>query len=114
MIDRLEYQDYIGSVHYSARDEVFFGKLEGVSDLITFEGASVKELKKAFIEAIKDYQRLCEVTGKNSVKSFKGTFNVRLSPETHRKAYRKALKEGKTLNQLVKEAVEKELANEGS
>ena len=72
MIDRLEYENFIGSVHYSAKDEIFFGKLESVNDLITFEGTSVKELKKSFIEAVKDYMELCNETGKNSMKSFKG------------------------------------------
>ena len=62
MIDRLVFEDVIGSVHFSSVDETFFGKLEGVNDLITFEGSSVKELKKSFIEAVKDYKALCEQT----------------------------------------------------
>mgnify|MGYP003531618362 FL=1 len=49
MIDRMEYGEFIGSVHYSAKDDVLFGKIEGINDLITFEGGSVKELRKAFI-----------------------------------------------------------------
>jgi len=35
------YKDYIGSVHYSTEDETFFGKIEGINDLISFEGTSV-------------------------------------------------------------------------
>ena len=112
MIDRLEYQDFLGSVHYSDKDEVFFGKLEGVTDLVTFEGASVKELKRAFREAVNDYIELCEQLGKPMSKTFKGSFNVRVSPEVHRKAYGKALKQGKTLNQFVKDAVEREVARD--
>ena len=46
MTDRMEYDGFIGSVHYSSKDETFFGKLEGVNDLITFEGSTVNELKK--------------------------------------------------------------------
>ncbi|HRI01881.1 MAG TPA: hypothetical protein PK006_12575 [Saprospiraceae bacterium] len=72
MIDRLDFEDVIGSVHFSSTDETFFGKLEEVNDLVTFEGASVKELKKSFIDAVKDYKGLCEQTGKNISKSFKG------------------------------------------
>jgi len=41
-----EYKDFIGSVNYSANHECFFGKIEGINDLVTFEGAAVKELKK--------------------------------------------------------------------
>jgi len=109
MIDKLVYKGFLGSVHYSAEDEVFFGKVEGINDLITFEGSSVRELKKAFKEAVEDYVELCEGTGKNAQKSFKGSFNVRITPEIHQRAFRKATSEGKSLNQFVKEAIEKQL-----
>ena len=109
MIDRLVFEDVIGSVHFSSVDETFFGKLEGVNDLITFEGSSVKELKKSFIEAVKDYKALCEQTGKNVNKSFKGSFNVRIDPKLHELAYIKATKEGISLNQLVQVALKKQL-----
>ena len=29
MKDTLKYKDFVGSVHYSDEDEVFFGKIEG-------------------------------------------------------------------------------------
>ena len=35
-IDVLTYKGFIGSVHFSAVDDVFFGKVEGINDLITF------------------------------------------------------------------------------
>lgn len=110
MIDRLKYKEFIGSVHFSAEDEVFFGKIEGINDLITFEGNSVKLLKKAFVEAVEDYTILCKEAGKQIFKSFKGSFNVRIKPELHSKAFEKALLEGKTLNQFVQEAIEKQLS----
>jgi len=55
MNDVLIYKDYIGSVHFNADDEVFFGKIEGIENLVSFEGDSVIELKKAFEEAVDDY-----------------------------------------------------------
>lgn len=106
MTDRLKYKEFIGSVHFSAEDEVFFGKIEGVNDLITFEGTSVSKLKSAFKEAVEDYIDLCQSAGKDIFKSFKGSFNIRVNPELHSKAFEKALLEGKTLNQYVKEAIE--------
>ncbi|MBK8954265.1 MAG: type II toxin-antitoxin system HicB family antitoxin [Saprospiraceae bacterium] len=109
MIDKLVFEDVIGSVHYSSSDDIFFGKLEGVNDLVTFEGSSVKELKKSFIEAVKDYKKLCEQTGKNISKSFKGSFNVRIDPKLHELAYIEATKEGISLNQLVQVALKKQL-----
>ncbi len=73
MTHRLKYKEFIGSVHYSAEDEVFYGKIEGVNDLVTFEGNTVAKLKKAFKEAVNDYTELCEQTGKQIFKSFKGS-----------------------------------------
>ena len=109
MIDRLIFEDVIGSVHYSSVDEIFFGKLEGINDIVTFEGSSVKELKKSFKEAVLDYKALCQETGKNVNKSFKGSFNVRIDPKLHELAYIKATKEGISLNQLVQTALKKQL-----
>ena len=68
MIDRMEYGAFIGSVHYSAIDDLLFGKIEGITDLVTFEGASVKELRKSFKEAVDDYIALCQKNGKNTFK----------------------------------------------
>jgi len=34
----LLYKNYYASFHFSADDEVFYGKLLGVNDLISFEG----------------------------------------------------------------------------
>lgn len=105
MKDVLIYNDFIGSVHYSTEDETFFGKLEGVDDLVTFEGQSVEELKSAFEEAVEDYIALCKEVQKEPHKSYKGTFNIRIKPELHRLAARKSTEMGLSLNQLVEKAL---------
>jgi predicted HicB family RNase H-like nuclease len=65
MKDVMQYKNFIGSVHFNADDEIFYGKIEGINnDLVTFEGESVKKLKKAFEEAVEDYLQLCEQVGK--------------------------------------------------
>ena len=107
--DVLRYEDFIGSVHFSAEDECFFGKIEGIDDLVTFEGRDVVELKKAFHEAVEDYIGLCRKAGKPLYKSCKGSFNVRMPAELHQKAARKSALLGISLNQLVQRAVEKEV-----
>ena len=61
----MQYKKFIGSVNFSGTDECFFGKIEGINDLVTFEGNSVKDLKKAFHESVDDYLALCEEAGKN-------------------------------------------------
>lgn len=46
---------------------------------------------------------------KDPLKSFKGSFNVRIAPELHSKAYKTASLSGKSLNQFVQEAIEKQV-----
>lgn len=51
----MTYKGYIGFVAYSEKDQMFFGKVEGINGLVNFEGESVKELTEAFHEAVDDY-----------------------------------------------------------
>ena len=107
--DFLEYKNFIGSVHFSTEDEVFFGKVEGSPDLVSFEGSTVKELKKAFEEAVDDYIAICRQHNKPVMKTLKGSFNVRIAPDLHRKAYNASLVKGVSLNQFVQTAIENHL-----
>lgn len=111
MKDVLTYKGFIGTVHFSAEDKVFHGKIEGIDDLVTFEGHSVEELIKAFHNEVDDYIALCKEMGKEPIRSYKGSFNVRISPEMHRKAVERATKKGLSLNQFVQKAIEKELVH---
>ena len=110
MNDSMTYKGYIGTVHYSEEDEIFHGKIEAINDLIMFEGASVKELKKAFHEAVDDYLETCKEMGREPQKPFKGSFNVRIPSDLHRKAVESATRMGVSLNQLVQKALEEKVA----
>jgi len=105
MKDVIKYKEYLGTIHFSAEDEVFYGKLEGINDLVTFEGQTVAEIKQAFIDAVDDYEDLCAKTGKSGTKTYKGSFNVRITPELHRAIARKSLELGISLNHLVEKAI---------
>ena len=101
----MTYKSYIGTVNFNAADEVFHGKINGINDLITFEGQSVKELKKAFHDSVNDYLETCRELGKQPDKTYKGSFNVRISTELHRKATAAAAKKQISLNDFVKKAI---------
>jgi predicted HicB family RNase H-like nuclease len=111
MKDIIRYNNFIGSVHFSTDDEIFYGKIEGINDLVTFEGSTVRELKKAFEDAVDDYLSICEEVKKDPFKSFKGSFNVRINPELHKKAFQLATIEGVSLNALIQDAIENEINN---
>lgn len=104
-MNTLKYKGYIGSVAYSEPDKVFFGKLEGIDDLVNYEGESVAELTAAFQEAVEDYLAFCEGEGVKPEKSYSGSFNVRISPDTHRSIARLASEAGVSINSFVKKAL---------
>lgn len=112
MIDILAYNGYYATLHYNAEDEVFYGKAFGIDDLISFEGTSVKELKKNFQEAIDDYLETCKELGKEPNKTYKGTFNVRITTDLHKEAALYASKNNITLNDFIKKAIQYALQNQ--
>jgi predicted HicB family RNase H-like nuclease len=105
-MNTLKHKDFIGVFNYIEEEEIMFGKIEGITDLVTFEGISIEEIKKSFIEAVEDYLELCKEAGKEPYKSFKGSFNVRIAPELHRLAFIKAKQKKENLNSFVEHAIE--------
>jgi predicted HicB family RNase H-like nuclease len=111
MKDALKYKGFIGSVHFAAEDRVFYGKVEGVNDLITFEGSTVDDLEKGFKYMVDEHIKDSEKNNTPVEKSYKGNLNIRLSPELHKKAAHNATIKGISLNQYINEAIKKEIAS---
>lgn len=110
-MNTLTYKNYIGSVNFSEKDNVFFGKVEGINALVNFEGESVGELKKAFQEAVDDYLAYCEQEGVEPNKSYSGSLNVRISPDIHSKIAMLAKQAGLSINAFIKDALEKQVTS---
>lgn len=108
-MNTMTYKGYLGSVAYSDKDQVFFGKIEGINGLVNFEGESVKELTAAFHEAVDDYLAYCEDEGIEPDKSYTGVLNVRLTPAIHRQIAMLAIKAGISINAYIKEALEEKV-----
>lgn len=105
MNDILQYKNYYAAVHFSAADDIFYGKILAINDLVNFEGSSVQELKMAFEEAVEDYLETCKEIGKMPDKTYKGTFNVRVPSNLHKEASLFAAFHNMTLNEFVKKAI---------
>ncbi len=52
----MQYKHYQAEINFSNEDDIFYGKLIGINDLVLFESDSVNGLKKAFEEAVEDYE----------------------------------------------------------
>ena len=48
MENKLTHKGFFGSVNFSTDDRVFFGKIEGINDLVTYEGTTADQLEEAF------------------------------------------------------------------
>jgi predicted HicB family RNase H-like nuclease len=59
----IEYKGYIGSVEFSEEDALYYGKVQGIRSLISYEGSTAKELVADFHGAVDDYLSSCEEKG---------------------------------------------------
>jgi predicted HicB family RNase H-like nuclease len=111
MANTIEYKGYIGTVEYSSEDKCFFGKLDMIDDLVTFEADNAIELEINFHNAVEEYLETCEQLGREPQKAFKGVFNVRTGSDLHMTAVKNALKMGVSLNAYIKSLIEKDNIN---
>ncbi len=100
------YKGYIGKVEYDDDASIFHGEVTNTRDVITFQGKSVAELKKAFRDSVDDYLAFCAERGEEPDKPFSGQFVTRVSPELHRRASLAANIAGKSLNAWVAEQLQ--------
>ena len=105
MSNLLSYKNYNGTVEYSREDSCLFGKVVGIKSLLSYEGNSVQELEQDFCKVIDEYLEDCNERNIEPEQPYKGTFNVRISPELHRNVAIYALEHGKSLNSVVEEAI---------
>ena len=103
----MTYKGYVARIEFDPRDNIFTGKVLGIEDSITFQGATVKELKVDFEAAINHYISDCADTGRKPFKPASGKLMLRVSPETHAKALTMAKASGKSLNQWAAEVLDK-------
>ncbi|MCH5343091.1 MAG: type II toxin-antitoxin system HicB family antitoxin [Acetatifactor sp.] len=105
MSSLLSYKNYSGTVEYSKEDKCLYGKVIGVKSLLSYKGNSVEELEADFQSVIDEYLKECKERGVEPEQSYKGSFNVRISPELHRTLAIYAVEHGKSLNAVVEEAI---------
>lgn len=107
MNNTITYKKYTGSVNYDPDDRIFFGRVLGINDIISYEGKSVDELENDFQGAVNDYIKLCKSTNKKPEKPYSGKFNVRIPSDLHSIIAQKAKSRNISLNKWAIEAFEK-------
>lgn len=104
-MSKMTHKGYHARIEYDGDDELFFGRIAGIQDVVGFHGDSVVELKSAFHDAVDDYIETCVKTGKDPQKPYSGKVMFRVNPETHRAAAIAADLSGKSLNQWAEEVL---------
>lgn len=105
----MEYKGYVGKVEFDDEAGVFHGEVINTRDVITFQGESVVQLKRAFQESVEDYLAFCAARGEEPDKPFSGQFVTRIAPELHRQVHLAAMTAGKSLNAWVAEQLQSAL-----
>ncbi len=99
------YKGYAARIEFDAEDEIFTGRIAGISDVVGFHADSVKDLKSAFREAVDDYLETCARLSKSPQKAYSGQLMFRVSPELHASAAVAAEVAGKSLNAWAEEVL---------
>lgn len=110
----MEYKGYYaGQVTFDDEAGIFHGEVIGTRDVITFQGKSAAQLKKAFKDSVDEYLAFCSERGREPEKAFSGKFMLRISPEEHRMVSAAAQSSGVSINawitQTIQEKAEEEL-----
>jgi len=103
----MEYKGYVGRVEYDDEAGVFHGEVINTRDVITFQGATVRALRKAFRDSVEDYLAFCKERGEQPEKPCSGQFVTRINPDLHRRINLAAALSGKSLNAWVTEQLER-------
>ena len=109
----MTHRGYTAAVAYDVDDHVFSGRVVGLRDVLYFEGKTVAELEEGFRAVVEDYLAICAENGKEPDRPYSGWVGLRLDAALHRAAAARAAEEGKSLNDLVVEAISERVRRRG-
>ena len=102
----MTHEAYVATVELDEEAGLFHGEVINTRDVLTFQGRTLDELRAAFADTLADYVEWCRERGKEPERPYSGKFNLRLSPELHRRVATAAAKSGKSINGFVAETLE--------
>jgi predicted HicB family RNase H-like nuclease len=97
----MKYKGYTGVVELDEDSGMLFGRVIGLRDVITFQGASVPEVIQAFHASVDVYLEFCAARGESPEKPYSGQFVLRVDPQLHRAMAHAAEAQSTSLNALI-------------
>ncbi len=109
MNNTISYKGLIGSINFDLKNNLVYGKIEHIQDVVEYKTEFAAEVKKVFKKAVNTYIRDCKQSNKRIVKFYNGRFKLNIPPTLHQRAFSYAIEKGISLNQLVQKAIIREI-----
>ena len=106
VVNSMTYKGYFAKINFDERDSIFWGKVIGIKDSITFEGETVAQLTEDFHNSIDHYLADCKKEGRTHDKPYSGKLTLRVSPNIHAEIAAAATHAGKSLNKWVTDTLD--------
>jgi len=103
-------EGYQAKIEYDAEMDRFRGEILGLSGGADFYGRNPKELRAEFKNSLHVFLAVCREKGIEPRRHYSGKFNLRIPPELHEQLALAAQAEGKSINTLAQEALQRVLA----
>ena len=100
---------YLAKIDYEEETDQFRGEILGLSGGADFCGSSPEELRKEFKKSLHVFLEVCKEQGIEPRRHYSGKFNLRIPPELHEQLAMTAEAQGKSLNSLAQEALQRSL-----
>ena len=101
---------YHAKIDYDEETDLFRGEILGLSGGADFYGSSPEELRREFKKSLDVFLEVCKEQGIEPRRHYSGKFNLRISPELHEKLAMTAEAQGKSLNSLAQEALQRSVS----
>jgi predicted HicB family RNase H-like nuclease len=98
---------YHAKIEYNEETDQFLGEILGISGGADFYGSSPDELRREFRKSLEVFLEVCKEQGIEPRKQYSGKFNLRIPPELHEKLALTAEVQGKSINMLAQEALQR-------
>lgn len=101
---------YTAKIEYDSDLDSFRGEIMGLNGGADFYGKNPKELRTEFRKSLQTFLEVCQEKGIEPRRNYSGKFNLRIPPELHERLAIVAQAEGKSINAVAQEALQKRLA----
>lgn len=101
----MTYKGYSAATWFDARDEIFVGKLQGITDSVTFHADTVNGLNAAMKEAVDDYISCCRKQGGQPNKPYSGKVSLQMPSTLHKDLEKLAREQHVSINEVIVSAL---------